>query len=142
MIPVTMVRKIKGMDKIRELEGKYGTFQNLKKLFDNDNGNMLLYSDMEDWEYFIEHPDEDLEEGKTIFLENVNMGQIELELIKLIKVKSPKSISELAKLINKDVSATQRKVNTLEKEGLIDFERGSKNRKIPIINYDKIEIAI
>lgn len=142
MIPVTMVRKIKGKDKIRELEEKYGTFQNLNKLFENDDENMLVYSDIEDWEYFIEHPDEDLEEGKTIFLENVNMGQIELELIKLIKVKSPKSISELAKLINKDVSATQRKVNTLEKEGLIDFERGSKNRKIPIITYDKIEIAI
>jgi predicted Rossmann fold nucleotide-binding protein DprA/Smf involved in DNA uptake len=142
MIPITMTRKIKGKEKIQELEKTYGTLTNLKKLFKNDDENMLLYSDLEDWEYFLDHPEEESEEGKTIFIENINLGQIELELIKSIKKEQPNSISELAKIMNKDISNIQRKINTLEQEGLVSFKNGTKNRKIPIINYDKIEIPL
>lgn len=142
MIPVTMVKRIKGKDKIRELEKKYRTLKRLKKLFEKDNENMLLYSDIEDWEYFQNHPNEDLDEGKTIFIENTNLGQLELGLIKSIKHNTPQSISELAKITDKDVSSIQRKVTMLEKEGLLDLKTGHKNRKIPVINYDKIEITI
>jgi predicted transcriptional regulator len=59
-----------------------------------------------------------------------------------IKNNKPKSVSELAKLVNKKTSTISNKVNLLEKEGLIELKEGSKNRKIPTVNYDKIEIAI
>jgi hypothetical protein len=36
----------------------------------------------------------------------------------------------------------QRKVTILEKEWLIDIKNGTKNRKVPIFNFDKLEIAI
>lgn len=141
MIPLTIMRIVKGKDKIRELENKYGSLKNLKRKFEKDNENMLLYSDLEDWEYFLKHPDEEQEEGKTIFIEDINLGNKDFEIIKTIKDNSPNSISELAKLLNKETSFVQ-KVNLLEKEGLLDFKYGSKNRKIPLVNYDKIEIAI
>jgi len=142
MIPVTMIRKIKGKDKIFELENTYGSLKNLKRKFAKDDENMLLYSDLEDWEYFMSHPEEELEEGKTVFIENMNIGQIEFEILKFIKNNQPKSINELAKLTNKEVSAVQKKVKLLEKEGIINFESGSKNRKIPVFNFDKLEIPI
>jgi len=142
MIPLTMIRKIKGKDKIFELENTYGSLKNLKRKFAKDDENMLLYSDLEDWEYFMNHPEEELEEGKTVFIENMNIGQIEFEILKFIKNNQPKSISELAKLTNKEVSAVQKKVKLLEKEGIIKFKRGSKNRKIPVFNFDKLEIPI
>ncbi|MCL2116214.1 MAG: winged helix-turn-helix transcriptional regulator [Methanobrevibacter sp.] len=142
MIPLTIMRIIKGKDKIRELENQYGSLKNLKRKFEKDNENMLLYSDLEDWEYFLKHPNEEQEEGKTIFIEDINIGNKDFEIIKTIKENNPNSISELAKILNKEVSFVQKKVNLLEKEGLIDFKYGSKNRKIPIVNYDKIEIAI
>ena len=142
MIPVTMIRKIKGKNKIFELENTYGSLKNLKRKFAKDDENMLLYSDLEDWEYFMSHPEEELEEGKTVFIENMNIGQIEFEILKFIKNNQPKSINELAKLTNKEVSAVQKKVKLLEKEGIINFESGSKNRKIPVFNFDKLEIPI
>jgi len=142
MIPLTMIRKIKGKDKISELEKTYGSLKNLKRKFAKDDENMLLYSDLEDWEYFMNHPEEELEEGKTIFLETMNIGQIEFEILKFIKNNQPKSISELAKLTNKEVSAVQKKVKLLEKEGIINFVSGSKNRKMPVFNFDKLEIPI
>jgi DNA-binding MarR family transcriptional regulator len=137
-----MIRKIKGKEKINELEAVYGSIKNLKRLFERDDENMLLYSDLEDWEYFMNNPDEELEEGKTIFIKNDSFSNIELELIRIIKKEQPGSISELSRIIDKDVSNLQRKIDKLEKEGLISFERGLKNRKIPIVNYDKIEIPI
>jgi len=142
MIPITTIKVIKGKEKIRELEKKYGSLKNLKRKFKNDTENMLLYSDLEDWKYFIKHPEEELEDGKTVFIEDINISKRDFELIKTIKDNNPNSISELAKLMNKEVSFIQKKVNTLKKEGLLDFKQGSKNRKIPIVDYDKIEIAI
>jgi len=142
MIPLTMIRKIKGKEKIKELENTYGSLKNLKRLFEKDDENMLLYSDLEDWEYFLEHPNEELEEGKTIFIENTTLSNIELGLIKIIKKEQPGSLSELSRITHKDVSNLQRKIDKLEKEGLITLKRGLKNRKIPIVNYDKIEIPI
>jgi len=142
MIALRMIREISGKEKINELEKTYGSIKNLKRLFENDNENMLLYSDLEDWEYFLKHPDETIEEGKTIFPENISLNTIELELLSFIKNKNPSSISELARLVNKEVSSVQKKVNSLEEEGLLSFETGTKNRKIPRLNYDKIEIAI
>ena len=142
MIPITTIKVIKGKEKIIELEKKYGSLKNLKRKFKNDNENMTLYSDLEDWKYFLKHPEEELEDGKTIFIEDINISKRDFELIKTIKDKNPRSLSELAKLTNKEVSFVQKKVNALKKEGLIDFEYGSKNRKIPIVNYDKMEIVI
>ncbi|WP_449405516.1 hypothetical protein [Methanobrevibacter curvatus] len=34
------------------------------------------------------------------------------------------------------------KINLLAEEGLISFKKGLKNSKMPVLNYDKIEIAI
>ena len=142
MIPITTIKLIKGKEKIRELEKKYGSLKNLKRKYKNDNENILLYSDLEDWKYFLKHPEEELEEGKTVFIEDININKRDFELIKTIKDNNPRSISELAKLTNKEVSFVQKKVSALKKEGLLDFKYGTKNRKIPIVNYDKIEIVI
>jgi predicted transcriptional regulator len=59
-----------------------------------------------------------------------------------IKNNSPSSITELSNLLNNEVSTIQEKAECLEKEGLIQFKLGSKNRKILILNYDKLEIPI
>jgi predicted transcriptional regulator len=45
-------------------------------------------------------------------------------------------------MIHKDITTVQKKINNLEKEWMIELKKGSKNSKIPVLNYDKIEIAI
>ena len=46
------------------------------------------------------------------------------------------------KKINKDVSNIQPKVKKLEEEGLIKFEEGIKNSKIPYLIFDEIKLEI
>ena len=140
MTAIRMVRKIQGKEKIKELENKYRNIENLKGIMETDEANMLHELDLENWEYYKINPEKYLEEGKTIFVEEIKLGKLEFDLIHSIKNKKPKSVSELAKLLNKKTSMISNKVNLLEKEGLIELKNGSKNRKIPIFNYDKIEI--
>ena len=142
MTAIRLIKKIKGKDKVKELENQYKTIENLKKIMETDEGNMLHELDLENWEYYFANPEEYLEEGKTVFVEKINLGELEFELMHLIKNKKPKSVSELAKLLNKKTSTISNKVNLLEKEGLIEIKSGTKNRKIPTFNYDKIEIPI
>jgi hypothetical protein len=137
-----MVRKIQGKDKIKEFEKKYKNLKNLKMILETDEGNMLHQLDLENWEYSLENPEEYLEEGKTIFVEGLSLGDLEFELMHYIKNEKPNSVSELAKLINKEAGSISHKVNLLEKNGLISFKKGNKNRKIPIFEYDKLEIGI
>uniref|UniRef100_UPI00373FD27A HVO_A0114 family putative DNA-binding protein n=1 Tax=Methanobrevibacter cuticularis TaxID=47311 RepID=UPI00373FD27A len=49
---------------------------------------------------------------------------------------------ELARFLNKDVKIIHPKIKELEQEGLIELKTGDKNKKRPVLNYDKIEIAI
>jgi DNA-binding MarR family transcriptional regulator len=142
MITIKMTKKTTGKGMIKYFEKTYGSIERLERIIKRDSENMLAYYDLDDWKYFIEHPNEEVEDGKTIFTEDLNLGKIELELLNFIKNNNPQSIRELAGLIRKDVSNVQRKVKKLEKEGLVRFEEGNKNSKIPIVEYDKIEIAI
>lgn len=140
MTAIKMVRKIKGKEKIQELQNKYKNIKNLKRIMETDEVNSSHQRDLDNWRYYRINPEEYLEIRKTIFIEGIKLGELELEMIHLIKNKKPKSVSELAKLLNKKTSMVSNKVNRLEKEGLIELKTGSKNRKIPIFVYDKIEI--
>ncbi|KZX10144.1 HVO_A0114 family putative DNA-binding protein [Methanobrevibacter curvatus] len=141
MIMINLVRNIEAKEIIKELEKKYSTIKHLKTIIKQEK-NMKLEFDLEQWEYALENPEEIIKDGKVLISDNINIGKTELEIINFIKNKKPKSINELASLLNKDNSTMQRKVKQLEQEGLLDLKDGVKNSKIPVVNYDKIEIAI
>ncbi|MCL2116265.1 MAG: winged helix-turn-helix transcriptional regulator, partial [Methanobrevibacter sp.] len=113
-----------------------------ERAFKRDPKNVKLHMDLEDWIYFMKNPDETIKDGKIVMTNEINIGKTELEIINFIKNNKLKSINELSKLLKKDNSTIQRKVNQLEKEGLITIEKGNKNSKIPVVNYDEISIAI
>jgi hypothetical protein len=137
-----MIKKTTGKGMIKKFEKMYGSYDKLKRIVKKDTQNMIAYYDLDDWKYFIKHPDEEVEDGKTVFTEDLPIGKIELEILNFIKNNNPKSMRDLAILMDKDVANVQRKVKYLEKEGFINLKEGSKNSKIPIVNYDKIEIEV
>jgi predicted HTH transcriptional regulator len=142
MIIINLVRNIEAKEMIKEFIRTYGSIESLKRAFERDPENVKLHMDLGDWEYFIKNPEEIIKDGKVLMTDEINIGKLELEIINFVKNKNPKSINELSKMLKKDNSTIQRKINQLEKEGLISVELGNKNSKIPIVNYDKIEIAI
>lgn len=138
---ITLTKEQKGMDAIKEMEETYGSFNDLKRLYEKTN-NMNMLVDMENWEYLLENPDETIEESTSIVTNKLTLTDLEMELLDFIKKEKPQSIRELARMIHKDVSIIQPKIKELEKEGLINIKEGSKNRKIPYLNYDKITVSI
>lgn len=142
MIEIKLTRTIKAKDFIKELEEKYGTVENLKKIV-KATEDVKLQLDAEDWEYFKDKPDEDIHDSILIFDEKPAFTTNDLEIINLIKNEKPKSVSELANLMEKDVSNITKQVNKLKEKGIVELQEGNiNNMKTPVFNYDKIEIAI
>lgn len=139
---ITLIKTITGKKLIQELEETYGSLDRLERLYERNPDNMKLYTDLDDWKYYMDHLNEVIEETKGVITEKLTLGKLEMELLNFIKYKKPESIRELARMIHKDVRTVQPKVRELEKEGLIQFKQGPKRRLMPVLSYDKIEIEV
>ena len=141
MIKIKLTGHISRKELVNEFKIKYRTIENLKKLSKEEPNDVNLELDIDEWEYSLEHPEEIMEETKILY--NPKFSDNDLKILDIVKNEKPESITELAKIINKDVSNVQRKINKLENEGLLELSTGNvNNMKTPVFNYDKIEIAI
>ena len=137
---ITLTRQVTGEELIHDFKKLYGSLTELEELYENNLDNLKLYTDLENWKYFLENPDEIIEEGKTIIDDKLVLGKEEMELIDLIRNEKPESIHELAMLIKWDLKTIYPKIIQLEKYELIELKSGPKRTKIPIVKYDNIKI--
>jgi predicted HTH transcriptional regulator len=138
---ITLIKKQKGNEVLKEFEMKYGSLKEAERLY-KETANPLFLVDCENWKYFKDNPDEELESGITRVTNKLTLTEMKLEILDFIKNEKPKSIRELARFLDKDIKIIHPKVKELEQEGLIELKDGGRNTKIPYLNYDKIEIAI
>jgi predicted transcriptional regulator len=61
-------------------------------------------------------------------------------LIEMIRSSKPNSLTELAILSGRKPSNLSRTLKAMEKIGIVEFEQGSKIKKVPRIVYDKFEV--
>ncbi len=137
---ITLTRQVTGKGLIQDFKKIYGSINELEKLYDQNMDNLKLYTDLEDWKYFLENPDEIIEDGKTIVTDESVLGKDEMELIDLIRNEKPVSIHDLAMMIKWDLKTIYPKIIQLEKYELIELKSGPKRTKVPTLKYDKIEI--
>jgi len=140
---ISLVKEQKGIEYVKEMEKTYNSIEEAEKLLEKTTPrNMVIYVDIENWKHLKDHPNETIKRTTSIVTNHLILGEIEIELLNMIKYNKPRSIRELAKLIDKDISTVQPKIKNLEKEGLLKLKDGVKNSKIPYLNYDEISIAI
>jgi len=68
-----------------------------------------------------------------------------LRILQVIRSEKPKSIYELAKLLDRDRAAVVRDLEYLQQLGLVEFEEekhGKRRSRRPIVPYDEIEVSI
>lgn len=72
------------------------------------------------------------------------LSEERLRILKTIKKENPKSIYELAKLLNRDIKNTFDDVQFLQKVGLIELKKTKEGREksVPKVNYDRILLEI
>ncbi|WP_297898524.1 HVO_A0114 family putative DNA-binding protein [Methanobrevibacter sp.] len=141
MIQIKLIREIKGKEYVKEMEEKYTNPKNLKAVYE-EHEDMKLQLDYDDWIYFKDHPEETLKQTHILY-DYKGLSATDLELLDTIKNSKPNSLTEIAKIMKKDVSNIQRNVNKLKEDGFIELKEGNiNNMKTPVFNYDKIEIAI
>jgi len=138
---ITLIKKQKGHEAVKDYEKKYGSIKEAERLY-KQTANPLFLVDLENWKYLKDNPDEEIESGITRVTNKLTLTDMELEILDFIKNEQPKSIRELARFLNKDIKSIHPKIKELEEEGLIELKKGTKNRKIPYLNYDEISITI
>ncbi|MDR2873919.1 MAG: hypothetical protein LBV42_04170 [Methanobrevibacter sp.] len=65
---ITLIKEQNRKEYIKEMEDTYKPIPELKKIL-KDNKYMLMRADLENWKYYLKHPDEKLRRGKAIFVE-------------------------------------------------------------------------
>ena len=72
------------------------------------------------------------------------LSEERLRVLKTIKKVHPKSIYELAKLLNRDIKNTFDDVQFLARIGLIELRKTKEGREktVPKVNYDRILLEI
>jgi len=68
-----------------------------------------------------------------------------IRMLRIIHSEKPKSISELAKLLNRDRRNVLADLNYLEGFGLVEIEETEKEKiytKIPIVNFDELLVRL
>jgi predicted transcriptional regulator len=67
-----------------------------------------------------------------------------LELLRLIKVRHPESLQELARFAHRDMKSIVTDINILESLDLVDLKRKIMGRKqsTPTVDYDRIDLQI
>ena len=138
---ITLIKKLTGQEYIIQMEETYKSITELEKLFNRTN-NMKFYVDLENWKYYKNHLDEEIELSESLITDKLTLNDLDFIIFNSIKHDKPKSIRDLANKINKDVSNIQPKIKRLEEEGFIKFESGSKNSKIPFLTFDEIKLEI
>jgi len=142
MIEIKLKRKTSGAEVVKELESVYGTKQRLERIVERNPKDAKAYYDLDDWNYYKDHLDEEIIEEDILLRDKFLFDKVEIDILNSIKEKKPKNLTELAKLVDKNISNILPRVDKLEKEGIIKVKEGNKNSKIPLLNYDAIEIAI
>ncbi len=137
-----LVKELKGSEFVQKMQEKYGDMGNLERLMARDPENVLYPLDKEDWLYHLEHPEATVKESETIFLKDLKIDMSDLKLLDVIKNEHPRSIRDLARILEKDIKSVQPRVKRLADEGLLKLEHGPKNAKKPVVNFTKIEIEI
>ena len=138
---ITLIKKQTGYEFIKEMESTYKSINELEKLFERTN-NMKMYVDLENWNYYRNHLDEEIEISESLVTNKLSLSDLDLTILNVIKYDKPKSIRDLANKLGKDVSNIQPKVKKLEEDGFIKFQDGIKNSKIPYLTYDEIKVEI
>jgi len=138
---ITLIKEQTTKEYDNQMKEKYGSMEKLEALLEKTPKN-TLYADLENWKLLLKNLEEPIRLEKIIITDKISIGENETQILNIIKNEKPKSIREIAIKIKKDPANITNKINLLAEEGLISFKKGLKNSKIPVLNYDKIEIAI
>ena len=138
---ITLIKEQTTKEYDKKMKEKYGSMEKLETLLEKTPKN-ILYADLENWKLLLENPEEPIRQEEIIITDKISIGENETQILNIIKNEKPKSIREIAIKIKKDPANITNKINLWAEEGLISFKKGLKNSKIPVLNYDKIEIAI
>lgn len=131
---ITLRRRISGKVLINDLEGTYGSLKKLEKLYENNLNNLKLYADLDNWKYYQDHLDEELEDGRTI-----SVDKTQLKILEFIINHPAKQFTDIESIMAINKRLLNYKLNNLKENDLIEFNEQS-GRLVLRAKYNQIEV--
>jgi len=138
---IKFVRKVKAEELVREFERKYGSIERLERYLREHPDDYVALMDYEDWKYFLQHPDVEVEEGEVVVADISFLTPQKLQILEAIKKYRPRSIRELAEKVGRDVKNVYMDVKELEKAGLVELHNSGRAKRVEL-KYNEVVIAI
>ncbi len=133
---------------LEELRRKYGGEDGLRYRVKRYPRDILAQQDLEDLEHYARHPDrmdEQVTQSMSLFPTNeAALAVLTPERLRLLDVLSRKrfsSIRELATHLHRDVHNVHDDLRRFHALGVVQFERGPRNSRIPRLLADTITIV-
>jgi hypothetical protein len=92
---ITLIKKQKGYEFIKEMVETYNSINQLEKLFERTN-NMKMYVDLENWKYYKNNLNEEIEITESLVTDKLSLSDLDLIILNTIKHQKPRSIRDLA----------------------------------------------
>lgn len=109
---ISLVKRMKGKEFIDKMETQFHSIENLEKIVDKTN-NMKLLVDLDNWKYYNDNPDENIEEEFVFISDDLSFNEIDYEIISTIKSYHPNSIRALSNKMGKNISTIQPHIKKL-----------------------------
>lgn len=133
---------------LKELRNRYGSEDGLRRHVKRKPGDVLAKQDLEDLEYYSAHPErmgEKVTQSVSLFPANnaalAVLTQKRLRLLDVLSRRHFSSIRELAAYLRRDVHNVHDDLRRFHALGVVQFERGPRNSRIPRLVADSITIV-
>lgn len=130
-----------------EIKRKYGGEAGLRAHLKRKPADILAAEDLEDLEYYSAHPELQLEKIRRavsvvpVTEEALSMFSPErLKMLDLLSYKEFGSIRQLAEHLRRDVHNVYEDLKRLQSLGVLEFEHGPRNSRIPRLLAQSITI--
>ncbi len=141
-------RTLSAAQLLEELRDRYGSEEGLRRHVKRKPGDALARQDLEDLEYYSTHPEAMGERvTQSISLHPANdaalavLTQERLRLLDALSRRHFSSIRELASYLRRDVHNVHDDLRRFHALGVVQFERGPRNSRIPRLMADSITIV-
>lgn len=99
---IRLIKKNTGKDLIQIFIKKYNTKDELEQKY-NLTSDPLLYLDLEDWNYFEQHPNEIQTKAKTLLVKSLDLDKTDFKILSLLK-RDNITIKSLSNKLNEDIN--------------------------------------
>ena len=144
---IRVQQRIKVSEFMREVQGRFGDLEGLRRYVRGHPRDLATKQDLEDFEFYVDHPEmhsETMERAVSLIpITDEALSAFTRQRLALLETLAERkfdSVRQLALHLDRDVHNVYEDLRIFAKLGIVALERGPRNRRIPRLVADSINV--